>query len=273
VAIVVYMSVDLIFHLWAAIFLATTPWVEDAMDHVLAALLAIVVGYSLAMRPFNPYYYRIVNDEGVSNTTSNFAVMSPRSPEPGGGLLSPLSSRQASSSGRDPLLPAGVSSEIEEEDGAPVQLMWQPGMPVPKLPSDFRSWLFGPSANEDVPVVVIETPDNLDDQGHAKPASIWIAEPILMGPREQPPAVLWQSPASPNPMELGPEAKGAPVGEETSLRNIMISRPPEDQENTDTGSLEVGISDYRPAPTIPPPPRRARDSGGKRHFEEVEMSS
>jgi uncharacterized membrane protein YgcG len=284
VAIVVYMSVDLIFHLWAAIFLASTPWVEDAMDHILAAILAVVVGYSLAMRPFNPYYYRIVNDEGVSNTTSNFAVMSPRSPD-GGGLLSPLSPshfiRQASASGRDPLLPAGVISGDEEEDGSLVQQMWQPGMAVPKLPSDFRSWLFGPSANENVPVVVIETPDNLDDQGQAKPPAIWIAEPILAGPRDQPAAILWQSPASPT-AELGPEAKGAPVGED-SLRNIMISRPPEDQENSDTGAVEVGISDYRPAPTIAPP-RRSRDNGtsggggggsgsGGRRPEDVEMRS
>lgn len=62
VAMVIYISVDVIFHLWATIFLQSTPWIEDMMEHAITALMAIGVGVALHLRPFNPNFYRIVGD-------------------------------------------------------------------------------------------------------------------------------------------------------------------------------------------------------------------
>jgi hypothetical protein len=60
VALVMYISVDVVFHLWASIFLTSIPWVGDGMENIMSMLLFLVCAYAFGMRPFNPYYYQIV---------------------------------------------------------------------------------------------------------------------------------------------------------------------------------------------------------------------
>jgi len=43
-AMVVYISVVVIFHLWATIFLQKTPWLEEMMEQIINLLMAIGVG-------------------------------------------------------------------------------------------------------------------------------------------------------------------------------------------------------------------------------------
>jgi len=70
-AIVLYFSLDLVCHLGASILLGKLPWMTETMDHALAALLCLVCGYAFWMRPFNPYYYWIVQINSKYQLTDN----------------------------------------------------------------------------------------------------------------------------------------------------------------------------------------------------------
>jgi len=202
ISLVIYISVDVIFRLWAAIFLIDTPWVADTMEHFSQLFLVFIVGYSFGMRPFNPFYYRIQSEGTGSNPQSsnqgdndgdeNFespdrfnlatllyrpATLHRNTPAP--------SSSSSSQRGqmRTNLLSDGSSSMLplsDEEDLTPPDdpwqyrsSVWQPGVPVPKLPSDFACWLFGPSASDESDVRIVRTPNSTST--HSK---LFVAEPL-----------------------------------------------------------------------------------------------
>lgn len=60
VYLVAYLSVDVIFSLWAAIFLRSQPWMSDMMEMAISVLLCACLAASFAMRPFNPFYRPII---------------------------------------------------------------------------------------------------------------------------------------------------------------------------------------------------------------------
>eukprot|EP00808_Paulinella_micropora_P015864 g65323.t1 len=126
-----------IFHLWAAIFLSSMPWVDQAMEHVITGALVVSVGWTFGMRPFRPYYYRIADSN-------------------------------------DMLEEAGGESQMPVENMQP----WRPGMPVPKLPSDFRSWLLGPTQADDTPVLIVQCPEVNEKAGTSR-VHISVAMPCV----------------------------------------------------------------------------------------------
>jgi hypothetical protein len=56
VYLVAYISVDVIFSLWSAIFLRSQPWMSDMMTLAISVLLFACLALSFGLRPFNPFY-------------------------------------------------------------------------------------------------------------------------------------------------------------------------------------------------------------------------
>jgi len=59
-AVLIYLSINVIFQLWAAIFLRSTPYVGDAADQALSSALVIAMFAAYRMRPFNPFYAHVM---------------------------------------------------------------------------------------------------------------------------------------------------------------------------------------------------------------------
>lgn len=60
--LVVYICVEVISNLWASVFLDETPWAKDAIESIVSALTAIILGSIFRSRSFAPCYYRISDD-------------------------------------------------------------------------------------------------------------------------------------------------------------------------------------------------------------------
>jgi hypothetical protein len=192
IAMVVFISVDVIFHLWATIFLSATPWVEDTMEHFISALLVISVGYTFAMRPFNPFFFRVVRDQSLHTWNPVTEVYDGQRSGEGNSNNSGTSSNAGSiwssiTSGKprkSSLLITGLQSDAEEP--APSgPYMWRPGMPVPKMPSlsqpeSWFSWFLGLDTNDSGPGIIIENAS--DDSSDHVSRRLFLAEPALDGP-------------------------------------------------------------------------------------------
>jgi hypothetical protein len=184
VAMVVFISVDVIFHLWATIFLSSTPWVEDTMDHLISALLVISVGYTFAMRPFNPFFFRVVRGDQAalaweSVPSESVSVSSSRGPSRLWGL------RDLSKSRKSPLLMSPGTQSDEPEETMFGSYMWRPGMPIPKMPNpadpeSWFSWFLGLDSSDSGPGIIIE--NGVDDRAGHSSNSLFLAEPSLEGP-------------------------------------------------------------------------------------------
>ena len=85
-ALVLYFSISLITYFWASFFLSRMPWVEEAMEAAFAIALATTVGYTFALKPFNPYYYPITmlycqrGEQGELLPSNNAAPSAPSRP-------------------------------------------------------------------------------------------------------------------------------------------------------------------------------------------------
>jgi len=64
---IIFLAVDVIFQLWATIFLRSTPWVEVAINHTIYVLTVGIVYLTFRMRPFVPYVYRVIGHEEAEN--------------------------------------------------------------------------------------------------------------------------------------------------------------------------------------------------------------
>jgi len=178
VAMVVYISVDVIFHLWATIFLSATPWVEDAMEHFISALMVMCVGYTYAMRPFNPFFFRVVRDQSLATWNPIGETYETE--------VSQRSTQQNSiwSKRKSSLLISGPQSDANEEPQSSRPYMWRPGMPVPKMPSpsdpkSWFSWFLGLDTNDSGPGIIIENP--ADDSTENMSRRLFLAEPAVEG--------------------------------------------------------------------------------------------
>lgn len=124
---VVYICVDVIFHLWAKIFLRQVPWIEELVEHALLMMTVFLVGIIFRMRPFRPYVFRM-------------------------DLLQPsdasVSVSEDDSNRSDLALPL-----ISYDQGE-----WHPGMPIPEIPKgySFRS-------SQTPSTVVVERPSPEDE--------------------------------------------------------------------------------------------------------------
>jgi len=180
VAMVLFISVDVIFHLWATIFLSATPWVEDAMEHFISALMVLCVGYTFAMRPFNPFFFRVVRDQSV-NTWNPVETYDTDESQIG----STTQSRTLWNKRKSSFLITGPLSDANDEPQILRPYTWHPGMPVPKMPSashpeSWFSWFLGLDTNESGPGIIVENPAS-DSSDHVS-RRLFLAEPALEGP-------------------------------------------------------------------------------------------
>jgi len=106
---IIFLAVDVIFQLWATIFLRQTPWVEVAISQTIFVLTVSSVYLTFRMRPFVPFVYRVLGHEEDENMEQNRV---------GGRFGRPSRSREL------PLmLDVGTS-------------LWRPGRPLPSLSPD-----------------------------------------------------------------------------------------------------------------------------------------
>jgi hypothetical protein len=73
VSVLIFLSIDVIFQLWAAIFLRATPWAGDAADQSLSTALVMVLCVVFRMKPFNPFYSHVVLAKLARNNNNNEA--------------------------------------------------------------------------------------------------------------------------------------------------------------------------------------------------------
>jgi hypothetical protein len=134
---VVYICVDVIFHLWAKIFLRKSPWVEDLVDQLLLMIYLGVVCSIFKMRPFTPGLWRVqVPQPNVEDEDSEFGEF-------------------LSSQNRD-------YSAALQPSGFGYHMLWRPGMPPPE--SVPNSQVFSSYGN--APLIAVENPPTLDENGN-----------------------------------------------------------------------------------------------------------
>jgi hypothetical protein len=119
VSLLLYVSVDVIFQLWAAIFLKNTPWVGDCAENTLSFLVCVALAWAFRMRPFNPYWLAIMSAliaRGPAGEMGAEGVPSVRASAAGAAARSSAPPRPSSSSRRT--IQNGEYQNLPEEGGS-----------------------------------------------------------------------------------------------------------------------------------------------------------
>lgn len=120
--LVCFAAVSVIFRFWSMIFLAGDPWIGVLCSRLIDVGVALVVGWTFRLRPFNPFFHPLIPADEQQGGDNNR-----------GGLVDANSIDQS-------LISGGTR--------------WRPGMPLPATTPSFSSFL--DSAN--VPLLAVEQP-------------------------------------------------------------------------------------------------------------------
>jgi GOST, seven transmembrane domain len=172
--VMVYISVDVIFNLWASVFLQAYPWAEEMIDHGIALFLCGSISSIFGLKPFNPFYFLHL---GLPD--DNYM-------QQGDGVIDEENIQHPAGAAIIPYVRAGVSAPTYR---------WEPGQPVPDM-----TGVNNFNAAETPPYALVEMPF-----GDENSARLMIGQPTYQGHLMHP----YLLPPPPVPVDAPPGIAGA----------------------------------------------------------------